>query len=205
MALAKGTLALIDYSSSIKETGEVFDTTRGGGSGKDAAPRRLRLVSIGDPSFPPPAGIEERLAGAAAGDRFTIDAPPEQAFGQVNKKKVRALPTRKLGEEADRCVVGDTVEIDERKGVIKFMSSGRVTVDFNHRYAGKTVTHEVHVVNVLETDDDKIGGILRHFFSDPKVAFKRVGDTVLVRIPQSVIREENLANTKNLEIGRAHV
>ena len=48
------------------------------------------------------------------------------------------IPLRKLGEDAEKVSVGDTVEIDNKKGIIRFIGSGRVQIDYNHRFAGKT-------------------------------------------------------------------
>lgn len=132
MAIAAGSLVLIDYTASIKGDGEVFKTTRsadaGKLAGKAAADARYgpQLASVGDKSFPPPAGIEERLAAASPGDEFAVEVPPEKGFGKSDRKKVRTIPLRKLGDDADRTMVGDSVSVDDRKGVIKFKGPGRV-------------------------------------------------------------------------------
>ncbi|NIU01465.1 MAG: peptidylprolyl isomerase, partial [Nitrosopumilaceae archaeon] len=66
-----------------------------------------------------------------------------------------------MGEDAEKVSVGDTIEIEGRKGIIRFIGSGRVQVDFNHRYAGKTIVYDVNVVKALESPEDKILGILK--------------------------------------------
>ena len=133
MAIAADALVLIDYTSSIKGDGEVYKTTRGRDADKLASKPegdveyRPVLVCIGDQAMPVPPGVAERLAEASSGDEFAVDVPPEKAFGRSDRKKLRTIPLRKLGEDADRTVVGDTVEIDERKGIVKFKTPGRVS------------------------------------------------------------------------------
>ena len=53
---------------------------------------------------------------------------------------------RKLGEKADEVRIGDVIEIDHRTGIVRYVGSGRVQIDFNHRFAGRTLTYDVDVV-----------------------------------------------------------
>ena len=43
----------------------------------------------------------------------------------------------------------------------RFVGSGRAQIDFNHRYAGKTLTYDVHVVKKFELDSEKIVALIR--------------------------------------------
>ena len=36
--------------------------------------------------------------------------------------------------------------MDNRTGIIRFIGSGRVEIDFNHRYAGRTLVYDVKYI-----------------------------------------------------------
>ena len=59
------------------------------------------------------------------------------------------IPLRKLGEDAEKVSVGDTIDIDNKRAIVRFIGSGRVQVDYNHRYAGRTILYDVNVLKSL--------------------------------------------------------
>jgi peptidylprolyl isomerase len=71
------------------------------------------------------------------------------------------IPLRKLGEKANEIGVGDVIELDERMGIVRFIGSGRVQVDFNHKYAGRTLIYDANIVKKIESDDEKITNLVR--------------------------------------------
>src|SRR5690606_39458634 len=83
------------------------------------------------------------------------------AFGERDPSKVRMIPLRKLGEKANEVNVGDVIEIDDRIGIVRFIGSGRVQVDFNHKYAGRTLVYDANIVKKLENDDEKISNLIK--------------------------------------------
>lgn len=205
MAFTKGSLILIDCTGRVKDTGEVFETTieadakKHGLYGQDAryAPK---LVSIGDVAYPVLKGLGEELAKMAAGDKLTVEVPPAKGFGERDSGKVRMIPLRKLGEDAEKVSVGDTIEIDNKVGTIRFISSGRVQIDYNHKYAGKTIAYDVSVVQSLDSPKDKVGEIVksRLAIDDTALSFQLEGDSVMVDVPADVRRAEGLQMTKHL-------
>ena len=109
------------------------------------------------------------------------------------------IPLRKLGEDADKVSVGDTIEIDEKKAIVRFIGSGRVQVDYNHRFAGKTILYDVNVLKSLDTDDEKISGILKRHMpvDDSKLVFKKTGTYLDVTIPDELFRADGLQIMKH--------
>jgi peptidylprolyl isomerase len=71
------------------------------------------------------------------------------------------IPLRKLGDKGEELKPGDMVDVDERRGTVRFIGSGRVQIDFNHRLAGKTLSYNVKVIKQLETSEEKISSLLR--------------------------------------------
>jgi len=164
MPLEKGSLILVDYTATVKDTGEVIDTTRE----EDAKKHNIyehdrlyepRLVAVGEGWVL--KGFDEALINANVNEDLTVDVPPEKAFGSRDPNKVRLIPLRKLGDKADEAKVGDVIEMDNRVGIIRSISSGRVQIDFNHRLAGKTITYSFKVVKVLENDRERVVALIR--------------------------------------------
>ena len=201
MAFQKGTLILVDYTAKVKDSNEVFDTTREAdaksSSIHDANTKyQPRLVSVGESWVL--KGLDDALANTKAGDKLSIEVPPEKGFGVRDTGKVRMIPLRKLGEDAEKVTVGDTIEIDERTGIVRFIGSGRVQVDFNHRFAGKTIIYDLNVIKSLDTDQDKVLGLLKRRFpiDESKIKFEIKGAAVDVNIPEEAMMMEGLQMVK---------
>lgn len=164
MPLEKGSLILIDYTAKVKDTNEIFETTlnedaKNLQSYDQSAKYEPRLVSIGDGWVI--KGLDEALSNAKPGDKLDIDIPPEKGFGVRDPGKIRMVPQRKFGEKADELKPGDTIDIDDRKAIVRFIGSGRVQIDFNHRFAGRTLKYSVNVLKMLTDDNEKIVSLIK--------------------------------------------
>ena len=202
MTFKKGQLILLDYTAKIKDSGEIFETTI-----EDEAKKHSlhepnvkympKLVSVGEGWVL--KGLDDALSETTAGDKKTIEVSPDKGFGERDKGKVRMIPLRKLGEDAEKVSVGDTVEIDNKKGIIRYIGSGRVQVDYNHRYAGKTILYDINITKSHDSDDDKITEILKSRLpvENDKIIYKKNGTTVDVTIPEEIFRADGLAIIKH--------
>ncbi len=166
MALDKGSLVLVNYTEKVKDTDEVIKTTLEVDAKKFNLydPTRTyepRLISVGDGWVL--KGLDEALANANVGESLNIDVSPEKGFGERDPNKVRMIPLRKLGDKADEAKVGDAIEIDDKVGIVRFIGSGRVQIDYNHRLAGKTITYALQVVKKLEQDSEKIIALIKRW------------------------------------------
>ena len=92
-----------------------------------------------------------------------------------------------------------SVEIDNKKGIIRYIGSGRVQVDYNHRYAGKTILYDINIKKSLDSDDDKISEVLKSRLpiENEKIIYKKTGTTVDVTIPEEIFRADGLAIIKH--------
>lgn len=164
MTLEKGSLILLDYTAKIKDTNEVFETTRADDvkNNPDYDPNKKyepRLLGVGEGWVL--KGLDEALLESNIDTPLNIEIPPEKAFGERDPSKVRMIPLRKLGEKANEVSIGDVIELDDRIGIIRFIGSGRVQVDFNHKYAGRTLVYSANIVKKLEDDNEKISNLVR--------------------------------------------
>ena len=164
MTLEKGSLILIDYTAKTKDTDEVFETTledeaKNLQSYDPTVKYEPRLVSVGDGWVI--KGLDEALLNSNAGDKIEVEISPDKGFGIRDPSKIRMIAQRKLGEKADELKAGDIVDIDDRKGIIRFVGSGRVQIDFNHRLAGRTLKYSVNILKMLTLDEEKIKSLIR--------------------------------------------
>jgi len=198
----KGTLILVDYTGKVKDTNEVFETTIEEEAKKHSLhdpniKYQPKLVSIGELWVI--KGLDEALANSKVGDKTTVEVTPDKGFGDRDSGKVRMIPLRKLGEDADKVSVGDTIEIDQKKGIIRYIGSGRVQVDYNHRFAGKTILYDVNVLKSLDSDEDKIRGILKRHIpvDDSKLVFTKSDKSLDINIPEELFRSDALQIMKH--------
>ena len=204
MTFDKGSLILVDYTARVKDTEEVFDTTIEEDAKKHSIHEQNvkyqpKLVSIGEVSYPVLKGLDEALAKTAVGDKLTVEVTPDKGFGERDSGKVRMIPIRKLGEDAEKVSVGDTIEVDNKRGIIRFIGSGRVQVDYNHKYAGKTILFDVNVIKSLDSPNDKVDGILKNRLpvEDSKIAFDLKDKEVNISIPEEILRADGLQIMKH--------
>ena len=204
MTFNKGSLILIDYTAKVKDSEEIFDTTIEEDAKKHSIHEpnvkyQPKLVSIGEVSYPVLKGLDEALAKTTVGNKLTVEVTPDKGFGERDSGKVRMIPIRKLGEDAEKVSVGDTIEVDNKRGIIRFIGSGRVQIDYNHRYAGKTILYDVNVVKSLESPNDKVDGILKNRLplEDSKITFELKDKEVNITIPEEILRADGLQIMKH--------
>lgn len=204
MTFNKGSLVLIDYTAKVKDSEEIFDTTIEEDAKKHSIHEpnvkyQPKLVSIGEVSYPVLKGLDEALAKTTVGDKLTVEVTPDKGFGERDSGKVRMIPIRKLGEDAEKVSVGDTIEVDNKRGIIRFIGSGRVQIDYNHRYAGKTILYDVNVIKSLDSPNDKVDGILKNRLplEDSKISFELKDKEVSITIPEEILRADGLQIMKH--------
>src|SRR5678815_3767625 len=147
--MEKGSLILIDYTAKVKDSDEIFVTIIEENAKKSnlyepSIKYEPRLVSIGEGWVL--KGLDEFLSTSKIGDNLNVDIPPDKAFGLRDPNKVRMIPQRKFGDKADEIKAGDVVDIDDRPSFVKFIGSGRVQVNFNHKIKKKTLSYNVNIL-----------------------------------------------------------
>jgi len=197
MTLEKGSLILIDYTAKVKDTNVTFETTREEEAKRSDVydPTRRyepRLISVGEGWVL--KGLDEALSEAKMGDKLSIQIEPNKGFGERDTSKVRMIPLRKLGDKADEIRVGDTIELEERMGIVRFIGSGRVQVDFNHRYAGRTLIYDVDVTKKLDDDNEKVSSLIRRRLpiDEQKMEFNIEGLRLQIDLPEETFLVEGL-------------
>ena len=202
MTLENGTLVLVDYTASLAETGQLIETTRENDAAEldDDDPYAVykpKLVSINNAAYPVHRGFNNALAKAAAGEPQSVVVEPAEAFGEWDRSKVKVITIRKLGDDSEKAIPGETLVVDGKPGVVRFAASGRVKMDFNHKYAGKQIRYDFDIIKVLSEPADIISEILLNteFISDPQ-EYTLVGNELEVNIAKKAIRMDGIQRKK---------
>jgi peptidylprolyl isomerase len=201
MPLEKGSLVLVDYTARVKDTNDVFDTTQEEEAKKtnfyDPTHKyEPRIVSIGESWVL--KGLDEALSNANVGDKLNIEVPPEKGFGKRDDSKIRMIPQRKLGDKADEVGVGDEIEIDNRRGIVRYVGSGRIQVDFNHRFAGKTLLYDANVLKKLDSDGEKVSALVKRRMGvdESKLQVNLAAPNLEIQLPEDTYLAEGLQIVK---------
>ena len=202
MPIKNGDFLLINYTLKVKETGETVGTTI------ESVAKEKKLYH-GEEKYEPffvivgegwvPKGLDEAFAGFELSKPTPIELPPEKAYGERDPKKVRLVPLRKFTSEGMNPVPGLQVNIEGKSALVRAVGAGRVQVDYNHPFAGRTLEYDVTVEKVIESDEEKVKSLLHKRL--PTVEQEKfnvnVGDGKLqVEIPEEAFFLEGLQVVK---------
>jgi peptidylprolyl isomerase len=167
MTFEKGVFILIDYVAKVKETGEIFDTTKEDIAKKEHLYKEgeiyePKLVVLGENWVL--KALDESLATFELEKPNTVEISPDKAFGPRDPEKVRLVPMRlvekQLAEKGIMPRLGARIEYSGKPATIRTMGAGRVQLDFNPPLAGKTLVYEVTVLKKLETAEEKMTALI---------------------------------------------
>jgi len=197
MPFEKGALIFANYTARVKDTGEGIESTVEEEAKKlkiyeESRKYEPRLVAVGEGWLI--SGLDAEVAKLSVGDRKEIELAPEKAFGVRDPTQLRMIPLRKFGEREHEMSVGDSVEVDNRVGIVRFIGSGRAQVDFNHRLAGKSIVYDFQVLRTVDTDEDKVRALVdRRLVGEGSKATLELKDEALtVTIPEALFLVEGL-------------
>ena len=105
-------------------------------------------------------GLENALAGRAAGDKLQVAVPPEEGYGEIDPGKVEAVP-RAAFNGIDDLQPGMPLQASDNEGnvlhvVVKAVSETEVTVDANHPLAGKVLHFDVEITSVRAATEEEL-------------------------------------------------
>lgn len=104
-------------------------------------------------------GLEKGLAGAAAGDKRTVNVPAEEAYGLRDPKLLQRLPRRAF-KGVRNLHVGMRLQADGKGGpkpvIVTQIAGDMVTIDANHPLAGEALTFEVEIIEVRAATQEEM-------------------------------------------------
>jgi peptidylprolyl isomerase len=202
MPIKKGEFIFINYTSKVKETGEVFDTTKEEVAKKEKLYKEgevyePRLVVVGEGWVL--KALDEALQKFRIKKKDSVEIPPEKAFGNRDPEKVRLVPLRRLAARGITPKLGMQLEYDGKIATVRTMGSGRVQLDFNPPLAGKTLVYEVTVEKRLKTNTEKIAALIHRRIpavEAEKFNFKIGKTNVTVKMPEEAFYVEGIQLAK---------
>jgi peptidylprolyl isomerase len=202
LPIKNGDFILANYTLKVKETGETVGTTL------ECVAKEKKLYR-GEERYEPffmvvgegwvPKGLEEALAGLELGKATTIELPPEKAYGARDPKKVRLVPLRKFTAEGIAPVPGLQVNLDGKSVQVRSVGAGRVQVDYNHPFAGKTLIYDITIEKVIESEDGKVRSLIHKRIpsvDEQKFEIKIEDAKLQVEIPEDAFFLEGLQVAK---------
>ncbi|HMB73789.1 MAG TPA: peptidylprolyl isomerase [Gammaproteobacteria bacterium] len=140
---------VVTFHYSLKADGEHSESSRGG------APA-CYLHGYGGIV----RGLERAMRGRAAGDTFTVEVPPEDAFGARNPQIVQRIPLKHLAGSPAQVTPGSVVAVNTRKGraqgIVQKVGRFNIDVDFNHPMAGRQLSFDVEILEVRDATAEEI-------------------------------------------------
>jgi len=198
VAVEKGDVVVLEYTLKLKDTGEVIETTseelaKEAGIYNEKEKYGPAIIVVGEGKLLP--GIEEALIGMEKDQEKELELPPEKAYGHRDPAKVKKYSLGEFRRAGIRNVrPGMVVEIGNKIGIVKTVSGGRVTVDFNHPYAGKTILAKVKVLDIIKSDNEKVKKLVERRIPDATVNV--IDGTVEIKVPEKYMLSENIQLVK---------
>jgi FKBP-type peptidyl-prolyl cis-trans isomerase SlyD len=202
MTLQKGDFILINYVAKVKETNEVFDTT------KEDVAKKEHLHKEGQVHEPELVVVGEGWVLKALDDALktmdlntpsTVEISPEKGFGQRDPEKIKRVPIKQLYAKEINPVVGARIEYQGKSATIRSIGAGRVLLDFNAPLAGRTLIYDVTVIKKLETAEQKIGALVHRrvpVVEEDKFKLSIKGCDLTINMPEETFYVEGIQIAK---------
>ena len=103
-------------------------------------------------------GLEKAMEGHEAGDKFAVDVPAADAYGEKREGLTQRVPKKHFGEQ--RLAPGMQVVLNTNFGpravTIEKVGMSVVDVDLNHPMAGKDLHFDIEIVEVREATAEEL-------------------------------------------------
>ncbi len=162
MTVKNGDFIKIDYTQSVDDqviltTDKEIATAKGIYDEETQYGPRLIIVGSGQIS----QGLEEDLVGKEIGYSGKVEVPPEKAFGVRDPSKMETVSINRFKE--DKPLVGMRVGVEGKYGTVTRIIGRKVSIDFNHPLADKTVVYEYKILESIEDRQEKLKSMVKTF------------------------------------------
>jgi len=136
-----GDTVRVHYTGTL-EDGTQFDSSRGA-EPLEFAMGQGQLI----------AGFENAVAGLSAGDSCTVTLAPADAYGESNAEMIQDVPREMMPDDlelqAGMVLQGQAEEGRVDNFTVVSFTDESVKLDANHPLAGKTLTFEIELVEIV--------------------------------------------------------
>ncbi|MEK7851198.1 MAG: peptidylprolyl isomerase [Deltaproteobacteria bacterium] len=132
----------VHYVGSL-EDGTVFDSSREGEPMEFAVGERMLIP-----------GFEDAVIGMSAGDSKTVSIPPEDAYGSHIEELITVVERSQIPTSLEP-KIGMMLQADSDDGMVvpftvKEVTEDSVILDGNHPLAGKGLTFEIELLEIVQ-------------------------------------------------------
>jgi FKBP-type peptidyl-prolyl cis-trans isomerase SlyD len=184
MAINDGDFIRLSYTGKVGEN--VFDTTdedEAKKAGIHSANAGYGPVTICVGQKHVIVGLDEELVGKEAGAKGSITVAPEKAFGERDPKRIKSFPKNQFKEKPVR---GMPVKLEEEgEGTVVDVIGSKVIVDFNAPLAGKTLTYDYTIEEMVTEPLDQLRGLVR-LYAGKDMEIVMDGDKATVTLPPGI-------------------
>ena len=135
-----GDIVQVHYTGTL-ENGTVFDTSEG---------REPLEFTLGQGQMIP--GFEQAVLGMKIGESKTVTIPADEAYGPYRDDLVQVVNQEDLQPGLDPYVGQQLQGVQPGGGIsvctVTNVTDTTITVDFNHRLAGKDLTFEIELMSI---------------------------------------------------------
>lgn len=162
MTVKNGDFIRIDYTESVD--GQVIastdkDIATEKGIFSEEAQYGPHLIVIGAGQLV--KGFEDDLIGKEIGYSGKVELAPENAFGLRDAKNIEIIPINRFKEK--KPVPGMRVGVENRVGTVTRVIGRKVSVDFNHPLADRTIVYEYKILETIEDQLEKLKALIKTF------------------------------------------
>jgi FKBP-type peptidyl-prolyl cis-trans isomerase 2 len=185
--IQKGDIIRLEYSGWLADTNELFDTSvedvaKEGGIYKEGIVYGPIPLLVGTGRLF--EGLDEAIIDAEVGEEKEITLAPEKAAGPRDPKLVEQISVRDFLKQDIEPKIGMDVNIKNRVGIITAISPRMVRVDFNRRFAGRSLMYKFKVVERIDDPVEKTQALIQMDYSNAEGFLTVVeGDTYSITVP----------------------
>jgi len=159
LMIKKGDIVRLEYSGWTADTNELFDTTdpevakEAGLFNENVTYGAIPVLVGGGRLF---EGLDEALMSSFVNEEREVTIMPEKAAGPRDPKLVEQIPVREFLKQDIEPRIGIEVTVKNRVGLITGLTPRIVRVDFNRRFAGKSLRYKFKVACKVMDDVEKV-------------------------------------------------
>lgn len=127
-------------------------------------------------------GLEEEVVKHKEGDSFSVDIPAAKAYGERDAKKVQSVPMAQFKKQGVKPEPGQIINWNQQRAVVTRVAGGRVMVDANHELAGKDLSYDITITDVITDDEGKLEAVLNMMFPEG-AKFENADDFLTIEVP----------------------
>ena len=153
----------IEFTLKIKDASQIIDTSdeKVAKENNIYDPKQTykpKIICLGQQQILP--SLEQELENKEINKEYTLEFPPEKAFGKKNPKLLQLVSMSHFKSQNITPYPGLHINLDNSMGIVRTVSPGRVIVDFNHPLSGRTIEYKIKILRKVTDTKEQITSIL---------------------------------------------